>query len=85
MPSQGKPCGVIHTLLPAAFRAPVAAGICFHVEEAERIRTLLDACKDVLKHLEGRDDPLALQIQRTCHDLESRLAELSDDSAAATG
>jgi hypothetical protein len=44
--------------------------------EAERLKALLEACHEVLPHLDGRDDDFAMTVRETCRAVEARLSEL---------
>ena len=48
--------------------------------EAERLRALLDACHDVLPHLD--DGAMADKVRETCRALEQRLDGLTTPSEA---
>ena len=47
------------------------------MDEASRLKTLLDACHDVLPHLAHRDEEIAERIRETCQAIEARLQELT--------
>jgi hypothetical protein len=51
------------------------------MDEAERLQSLLDACREILPGIENRDDQVAEAIRATCRDIEARLRELGVTSA----
>lgn len=51
-------------------------------DEAERLRSLLEACKRVLPQLGRHDEDAAEVIRETCRAIEARLSELMASSAA---
>jgi hypothetical protein len=58
------------------------SGTILNMNEAERLRALLDACHDVLPGLDGSDDRIAEAIRETCRVVEARLRELDPSFAS---